>query len=342
MALGATCEDSMKRVLSKTDLAGKMTTKGSGSAPKSDKPSIFIGSSSEGLNVAGHIQAHLEAVAECTIWNQGIFELGKATLQNLYEFINKFDFAVFIVTPDDKIEIREDKFVTVRDNIIFEIGLFTGGLGIERVVFVSASRIESFRLPSDLSGITHATYDANRSDGNLSAATGPPCIKIRQHILSKSEIPSLRRKEEGELTFTGAICFRHNNNIVEYLLVNSTQGRVIFPKGHLQTKDSSAVDGAVRLAKKEAGARGRMIEGITRYINYYNEEVRTVHRIKLFLFETTQALQVDAPFRNPKWYTLDAAITSLTEKRDYNTSYELARAMQWAEEEIQAYLKRSQ
>src|SRR5262249_34936207 len=153
---------------------------GSGAPNKEEKPAVFIGSSSEGLVVAGHIQSHLQDVAECTIWNQGLFELGKATLSNLYDFINKFDFAVFVVTPDDKVEIRGEEFVSARDNIIFELGLFMGGLGTDRVVFVSAGRIEDFRLPSDLDGITHATYDAYRKDGNMSAATGPVCIKIKQ------------------------------------------------------------------------------------------------------------------------------------------------------------------
>jgi predicted nucleotide-binding protein len=117
---------------------------------KEGKPAVFIGSSSEGLNVAGHIQAHLEDVAECTIWNQGLFELGKATLSNLYSFINEFDFAILVVTPDDKVEVRGGQFASARDNIIFELGLFMGGLGSERVIFVSAARIEDFRLPADL------------------------------------------------------------------------------------------------------------------------------------------------------------------------------------------------
>jgi predicted nucleotide-binding protein len=312
---------------------------GSDAPEKQEKPSVFIGSSREGLTIAGHMQTHLQDVAECTIWNQGLFELGKATLSNLYDFINKFDFAVFVATPDDKVEIREERFISARDNIIFELGLFMGGLGTDRVIFVSASKIEDFRLPSDLDGITHATYDAHRKDGNMSAATGPACIKIKQHLAEKSEIPTLKRKTQGALTYVGAICFQQSNNVIEYLLVNSTQNRLIFPKGHMQSRDKSAVDSAMRLALKEAGARGRIINGKSKYINYYNEEVSVVHRIELFLLEITLVFDLNKTFRKPKWYKLDAAITSITSKRDYNTSYELARAMEWAEEEIQLYLK---
>src|SRR5262249_8463122 len=156
--------------------------------------------------------------------------------------------------------------------------LFMGGLGSDRVVFVSAAKVEDFHLPSDLNGITHATYDSRRQDGNISAAVGPACIKIRQHITSKFDIPALKRKKEGLLTYVGSICFRHREDVIEYLLVSSTQGRVIFPKGHLIGRDVSATDAAMRLAKKEAGAKGRIIEGKSKYINYYNEEVSAVHR----------------------------------------------------------------
>jgi predicted nucleotide-binding protein len=317
----------------------KAKSKGELQDPTSTKPTVFIGSSSEGLSVAGHIQSQLADVAECTIWNQGLFELGQATLSNLFAFIDKFDFAVLVVTPDDKVEMRGDDFAAARDNIIFELGLFMGGLGSDRVVFVSAAKVEDFRLPSDLNGITHATYDAGRHDGNISAAVGPACIKIKQHIMSKFDVPALKRKKQGILTYVGAICFRHRDDVVEYLLVSSTQGRVIFPKGHLIGRDDSAIDAVMRLAKKEAAAKGRIIEGKSKHINYYNEEVSAVHRIELFLLETTQVLTVEAAFREPKWYKLDAAITSITSKRDYNTSYDLARAMEWAEEEIRTYLR---
>jgi predicted nucleotide-binding protein len=76
--------------------------------------------------------------------------------------LNGFDFAIFVVTPDDQIDIRGKQFCATRDNVIFEIGLFMGGLGVERVIFVSAVNAADFRLPSDLNGITYATYELGR------------------------------------------------------------------------------------------------------------------------------------------------------------------------------------
>ena len=36
-----------------------------------NKPSLFIGSSSEGLDVAREVEVHLQDVTEVTMWNEG-------------------------------------------------------------------------------------------------------------------------------------------------------------------------------------------------------------------------------------------------------------------------------
>ena len=303
-----------------------------------DRPRVFIGSSSEGARIAeSAIQANLADTLECTVWTQGIFELGQSTLANLYSFLDKFDFAIFIVTPDDRVEIRGSEFSTARDNVIFEIGLFMGGLGVSRAIFVSAAKFTDFRLPSNLAGITHITYEATRSDGNISAAIGPACFRIKEHIEFQSHLPMPTRKHFNELTHAGAICFRRGDAGVEYLLVKSTRDRRIFPKGDVKRGDPSAMDAAKRVVFKEAGARGRIIEGISRYVNYFNEEAAAVHRIEVFLFDTTQITGRSDDFREPTWYNLNQAITVITKQRDYNTSYELARLIEWAEDSLRNY-----
>jgi predicted nucleotide-binding protein len=70
--------------------------------------------------------------------------------------------------------------VTARDNVIFELGFFMGALGPERT-FIVYSRDNSPTLPSDLAGVTVATF-AERQDGNIDAAVGPASIQIKQAI----------------------------------------------------------------------------------------------------------------------------------------------------------------
>ena len=85
-------------------------------------------------------------------------------------------------TPEDSVKIRNDEFQSVRDNVIFELGMFIGQLGKKRCFIVSPRSQDSFRIPTDLFGVTYATYDLNREDDNLSAALNPACNKIRQAI----------------------------------------------------------------------------------------------------------------------------------------------------------------
>ncbi|WP_437937308.1 TIR domain-containing protein [Sorangium sp. So ce341] len=146
----------------------------------SSRPRIFIGSSVEGLRVAEHIQLGLDYDADCTVWSQGVFGLSGGTLESLCSAVRDFDFAVLVLTPDDLVQKRGQAMNSPRDNVLFELGLFMGALGRERT-FIVHCRDEPMGLPSDLAGVTAATF-ARRADGNLQAALGAVCTQIRNAV----------------------------------------------------------------------------------------------------------------------------------------------------------------
>lgn len=147
------------------------------------KPRVFIGSSVESLEIAYALQENLEFDAEVTVWTQGIFELSKYTLDSLLDVVDSSDFGIFIFSPDDISIIRDKEKNTVRDNVIFELGLFVGKLGKERAFIVMPRSCEdNLALPTDLIGITPALFDQDRQDGNMKAALGPASSKINKAI----------------------------------------------------------------------------------------------------------------------------------------------------------------
>jgi hypothetical protein len=146
------------------------------------RPRIFIGSSVEGLTVANAVHQNLDRFAEVTIWNQDIFQLSVPTITNLVNSLTKFDFAIFIFYPDDITNLRGNNVTTVRDNVIFETGLFAGKLGIEKVFFLKPRNFDNLHLPSDLLGVTAGEYDSSRLDKNFVAATSPFCTQVQQQI----------------------------------------------------------------------------------------------------------------------------------------------------------------
>lgn len=167
-----------QNVSEKVDMGSKSTSR---KKPIPSKPRLFIGSSREALRIAEAVHANLDEDFECTIWTQGVFGLSSANLESLEERLGQSDFAVLVVTPDDVTESRGSKSGSPRDNVIFELGLFMGALGRKRT-FLVRPRKADIKIPSDLNGITAATYDENRSDGNLRAATGKACSDIKDAV----------------------------------------------------------------------------------------------------------------------------------------------------------------
>jgi hypothetical protein len=143
------------------------------------KPSIFIGSSSEGLKYAQSIKAQLSNDAELTIWNEGLFLLGNITLEALQTFGCRFDFAILVLTPDDTAVSRGNRTKSPRDNVLFELGVFMSSLGPKKTFVVTKGDV---KLPSDLQGLTVAKIESDRADGNVEAMVGNACHQVRNAV----------------------------------------------------------------------------------------------------------------------------------------------------------------
>lgn len=145
------------------------------------KPRLFIASSAESLPIAEAVNVNLDHEFEVTVWKNGTFKLSSTTIDDLVEKSSFVDFALFIFAPDDVSTIRSRNEHVVRDNVIFEMGLFVGAIGKSRS-FVLKPRDIDMHLPTDLLGVTPADYDASRSDGDLVSATNRACSLIKAEV----------------------------------------------------------------------------------------------------------------------------------------------------------------
>jgi hypothetical protein len=151
------------------------------------KPELFIGSSVEGLEIAEAIERNLQFKFNVTIWTNGVFDIGSTTIDDLIKRLDKSDFGIFIFTPDDVTKIRGTQYTTARDNVLYELGLYTGKLGRYNTFIIKPSELApDFHLPTDLTGIYIGNYNSQRLS-EMDSAVSPFCSQIKKQILNNSK-----------------------------------------------------------------------------------------------------------------------------------------------------------
>ncbi len=163
------------------------------------KYNVFIGSSSENIAYAEAVQTSLyhipDVLTQC--WSQGVFNIGNYPMEDLFAALRIADFAVFILSPDDYLISRNEEYYTVRDNVLFELGMFMGFLGRERTFFIIPEFGDyQYKIPSDLFGLNCAKYNVTSIKQNIDATLGPACTQIKRKIISQINTPSLNLQIE--------------------------------------------------------------------------------------------------------------------------------------------------
>ena len=172
------------------------------------KPLVFIGSSSEGLQTARRVAAQLEPFCQVRIWTGDVFRPGQVFLESLVESAKECHFGVFVFTPDDLLTIRGSKKHSVRDNVLFECGLFIGLLGTKRSFFLIPED-RTLHIPTDLLGVGAARYKTYGSKGVRLA-----CVQLRGAIereCHEREAMSLNGKWAYRWSVRGGSFFRGTN-----------------------------------------------------------------------------------------------------------------------------------
>jgi predicted nucleotide-binding protein len=144
---------------------------------------LFLGSSTESLPILNALGTHFDPKQVILQpWTVGVFGASTFPIDDLEDQLARSDFGALIVGPDDVVTSRGKRSHAPRDNVVFELGLFMGALGRKRT-FLVAERGLQVKIPSDLLGLTPASYMAG-DPTTLSARIEEAAAAIRIKINS--------------------------------------------------------------------------------------------------------------------------------------------------------------
>lgn len=157
------------------------------------KRKLFVGSSSEGIDFAKQVVSQINKVCgdwiEAQTWCEGnIFNLNTSTLESLFNTSRRFDYGILIASKDDVLESRNAISYVPRDNVMFEMGMFLGSLGLTRAYLLVE---EESKLPTDYNGVT-VSYFQRDLEGSLEKAITKivNAVKVTKNTFNLKPTPS--------------------------------------------------------------------------------------------------------------------------------------------------------
>ncbi len=140
---------------------------------------VFVISSVEALPVARAVQeCFFHDNVSIVVWTDGVFRASQYAVESLTQELDVADFAIAVAQADDLVKVRGEEKAVPRDNVLFELGLFIGRLGIHRTFLLEPLR-GGVKLPSDLTGITTIPYRPGSGEELLSGVA-PACNQLRR------------------------------------------------------------------------------------------------------------------------------------------------------------------
>ena len=202
------------------------------------KPTLFIGSSTQRKSIAYGLKKMLSDCTDVTVWDEAPeFAMGESLLGSLIKVGEFYDFAILVFGKDDCTMMGGIPCPTVRDNVLFELGLFIGLIGRERAFWLSPRGANAPALPSDLDGIVHLEYnepELTDHDAILEslAETRPRIYQPISKLNFRNEVVPLRR----------ALCLASSEYEQERFQHDLDQIHHFFSEGEVTSKQGVTVE----------------------------------------------------------------------------------------------------
>jgi len=152
---------------------------------------------------------------------------------------------------------------------------------------------------------------------------------------------AVNKSTKTEPTQAAAVCYRVSKNKIEFLLVQSSGKRWIFPKGHIEQNESSW-EAAQKEAFEEAGASGEINKKqLTTFVHLKQdmkakgiEVLLIAHLLKVVATQKTKEKG-----RRPTWHSFDDALKAFAKDRPSKYYNEYKRVLELARDTIRLSLK---
>jgi len=167
-----------------SELAHRLRARSSLVREKNAKPIVFVGCSAERLKIARALQdlaVHENFIVQ--IWTDDVFQPSHQTLEDLIPMVQKSDFGVLLMFPDDITHVRKEDHPTPRDNVVLELGMLLAVLDRERTLFVQPLK-RTVKMPSDMLGLKPVDFQDDPDDSTLAARLGPVANALRKKVAS--------------------------------------------------------------------------------------------------------------------------------------------------------------
>jgi hypothetical protein len=123
--------------------------------------------------------------ADVAVWDEATeFAIGDSILDGLLKVATAYDFALLIFGQDDSTMMGGIEIPTVRDNVIFELGLFMGQMGKDRAFWLSPTGAKAPHVATDLGGIIHLEFDEMTDAESIPGSLAETREKVYRQINS--------------------------------------------------------------------------------------------------------------------------------------------------------------
>ena len=161
---------------------------------------VFVGCSADSVQDAKMIALFLQNAFSVEPWWDNVRRPSHHFLEDLEGALSRCDLAVLVATPGEIEGESGQSFVTLRDSLLVQYGVFVGRLGRKRV-FVVATNPVDMRLPADLSGIGYLApradsesdptghfHELQRLAGEVSTQLAVTWCEFREPVLFTSRV----------------------------------------------------------------------------------------------------------------------------------------------------------